>query len=155
MPTSPWYCWGFQKVLYHHSYHVGASVISLAPTFLQKSERAHSAAPPFQSGPALLGSGLVFVNGNHKFCIATRTIARASVISLALMIFYWIGIAPSYVWTFYAFRRFCFIGRKTLPFPFSPSAPYSKRNPVRMLFSILLPVHFLIYFKYLLFFNKF
>ena len=21
MPTSPWYYWGFQKILYHHSYH--------------------------------------------------------------------------------------------------------------------------------------
>ena len=40
-------------------HHVGASVISLAPTFLQKSERAHSAAPPFQIEPAALGFNLV------------------------------------------------------------------------------------------------
>ena len=40
--------------------HVGASVISLAPTFFQESERAHFAAPPFQIEPATLGfdSGL-------------------------------------------------------------------------------------------------
>ena len=40
-------------------HHVGASFISLAPTFLQKSERAHSAAPPFQPRIALLDSQLV------------------------------------------------------------------------------------------------
>ena len=40
-------------------FHVGASVISLAPTFLQKSERAHSAAPPLQIEPAALGFDLV------------------------------------------------------------------------------------------------
>ena len=39
-------------------HHVGASVISLAPTFLQKSERAHSAAPPFQITTATLGCDL-------------------------------------------------------------------------------------------------
>ena len=39
--------------------HVGASFISLAPTFLQKSERAHAAAPPFQTEPAALGFDLV------------------------------------------------------------------------------------------------
>lgn len=31
-------------------FHVGASDIKLAPTFL-KSERAHTAAPPFQIAP--------------------------------------------------------------------------------------------------------
>ena len=35
--------------------HVGASFISLAPTFLQKTERAHAAAPPFRIEPAALG----------------------------------------------------------------------------------------------------
>ena len=35
--------------------HVGASVISLAPTFLQKSERAHFAAPPLQIATACAG----------------------------------------------------------------------------------------------------
>ena len=40
---------GFESLLLRH---VGASAISLAPTFLQKSERAHSAAPPLQTGPA-------------------------------------------------------------------------------------------------------
>ena len=39
-------------------HHVGASFISLAPTFLQKSERAHAAAPPFRIEPAVLGSRL-------------------------------------------------------------------------------------------------
>ena len=42
--------------------HVGASVISLAPTFYashEKSERAHFAAPPFHLRPASLGSQVV------------------------------------------------------------------------------------------------
>ena len=39
--------------------HVGASFISLAPAFLQKSERAHAAAPPLQIEPATLGFDLV------------------------------------------------------------------------------------------------
>ena len=40
--------------------HVGASFISLAPTYFifYKSERAHAAAPPFQTGPAALGFDL-------------------------------------------------------------------------------------------------
>ena len=38
---------------------VGASFVSLAPTFLQKSERTHAAAPPFQIEPAVLGFDLV------------------------------------------------------------------------------------------------
>ena len=40
-------------------FHVGASFISLAPTFFQKSERTHAAAPPFQIEPAALGFDLV------------------------------------------------------------------------------------------------
>lgn len=43
-------------------FHVGASVISLAPTFYashEKSERAHFAAPPFHLRPASLGSQVV------------------------------------------------------------------------------------------------
>jgi hypothetical protein len=52
---------------------VGASFVSLAPTFLQKSERAHAAAPPLQIEPASLGFDLVFFDGNRKFCIAIRT----------------------------------------------------------------------------------
>ncbi len=43
------------SILLHH---VGASFISLAPMFFT-SERAHSAAPPSQNGPAVLGSVLV------------------------------------------------------------------------------------------------
>ena len=39
--------------------HVVADCISFATTFLQKSSLAHSVAPPLQTGPALLGSGLV------------------------------------------------------------------------------------------------
>ena len=46
---------GFES---HPLRHVGASCISLAPTFL-KSERAHCAAPPFQIEPASLGFDLV------------------------------------------------------------------------------------------------
>ena len=42
-----------------HRHHVGASYVSLAPIFLQKSERAHAAAPPFQTEPASLGVGWV------------------------------------------------------------------------------------------------
>ena len=53
--------------------HVGASFISLAPTFLQKSERAHAAAPPLQIEPAALGFDLGSFDGNRRFCIATRT----------------------------------------------------------------------------------
>ena len=47
---------GFESPPGHH---VGASCISLAPTFLQKSERTHSAAPPFQPRFASLDSRLV------------------------------------------------------------------------------------------------
>ena len=43
----------------HYPYHVGASFVSLAPTFLQKSERTHAAAPPFQITTAALGCDLV------------------------------------------------------------------------------------------------
>ena len=39
--------------------HVGASFVSLALTFFQKSERTHAAAPPFQIEPATLGFDLV------------------------------------------------------------------------------------------------
>ena len=42
-----------------HQLHVGASVVSLAPTYFYKSERTHSAAPPFQIEPAALGFDLV------------------------------------------------------------------------------------------------
>ena len=55
---------------------VGASFVSLAPTFLQKSERAHAAAPPLQIEPASLGFDLVFFDGNRKFCIAIRAMMR-------------------------------------------------------------------------------
>ena len=41
-------------------FHVGASVISLAPTFLQKSPLTHFVAAPLQTGPAAL------VNDIHK-----------------------------------------------------------------------------------------
>ena len=36
------------KIDFDLLFHVGASFISLAPTFFQKSERAHAAAPPFR-----------------------------------------------------------------------------------------------------------
>ena len=42
---------GFESLLLRH---VGASVKSFAPTFLQKSERTHFAAPPLQLRPAFL-----------------------------------------------------------------------------------------------------
>ena len=54
-----------------HPFHVGASVISLAPTFFQKSERAHFAAPPFQIEPAALGLDLVLgadLIAVHLYC---------------------------------------------------------------------------------------
>ena len=51
----------FESATLHH---IGASFISLAPTFLQKSEQAHAAAPPFQIEPASLGFDLV--NGDRK-----------------------------------------------------------------------------------------
>ena len=49
--------------------HVVASCISLAATFYaphQKSSRAHSAAPPFQIGPASPGSDLGMTCGHLK-----------------------------------------------------------------------------------------
>ena len=52
---------------------VGASFISLAPTFFQKSERAHAAAPPLQIEPAPPGFDLGTFDGNRRFCIAIRT----------------------------------------------------------------------------------
>ena len=47
----------FESATLHH---VVASFVSLATIFLQKSERAHAAAPPFQIEPAPLGFDLVF-----------------------------------------------------------------------------------------------
>jgi hypothetical protein len=51
---------------------VGASFVSLAPTFF-KSEQAHAAAPPLQIKPALPGFDLVFTGGSYSFCIVTCT----------------------------------------------------------------------------------
>ena len=54
-----------------HRHHVGANVISFAPTFLQKSERAHAAAPPFQTEPAV--AGLRFgAAASRRFCLIAR-----------------------------------------------------------------------------------
>ena len=48
-----------QCIFFVNTMHVGASCISLAPTFFtKKSECAHSAAPPFQSANAVLVCGL-------------------------------------------------------------------------------------------------
>ena len=46
---------GFSKSSVSPLAPVGASVISLAPTFLQKLERTHSAAPRLRIEPAALG----------------------------------------------------------------------------------------------------
>ena len=54
---------GFESLQAHH---VGASFVSLAPTFFQKSERAHAAVPPFQIEPAPLGIDLVSFGGSRK-----------------------------------------------------------------------------------------
>ena len=51
--------------------HVGASFVSLAPTYFSKSERAHAAAPPLQIEPAALGFDLVSgtaLKPLHLFC---------------------------------------------------------------------------------------
>ena len=58
--------WGFESL---QAYHVGASFISLAPTFFQKSERAHAAAPPFQITTASLGCDLV-LGANRKIGVS-------------------------------------------------------------------------------------
>ncbi len=47
--SSVLWTWGFESP---HRHQVGASFVSLAPTFFQKSERTHTAAPPFQPRPA-------------------------------------------------------------------------------------------------------
>ena len=52
-------------------HHVGASFISLAPTFLQKSERAHAVALSFPTEPAALGFDLVLdaaLKWRHLLC---------------------------------------------------------------------------------------
>ena len=56
---------------------VGASLYRLLRLFLQKSERAHAAAPPLQIEPASLGFDLVFFDGRRKFCIVIRTIKKS------------------------------------------------------------------------------
>ena len=61
---------GFPEcIFFGNKRQAGASVISLAPTFFQKSKRTHSAAPPIRTGPAALCSGLVLavtVKGRRK-----------------------------------------------------------------------------------------
>ena len=49
-------CW---CIFFANTLHVGASFISFAPTFFKKSERTHSAAPPFQAANAPLVCGLM------------------------------------------------------------------------------------------------
>ena len=57
--TLGYFCFGYRPVgsyiFFGNRSHVGASFISLAPTFFQKSERAHAAAPPFQITTAYAG----------------------------------------------------------------------------------------------------
>ena len=71
----------------HYPYHVGASFVSLAPTFLQTSERAHAAAPPFQIITAALGCDLVLgarLEAWHLYCC---NVPRRSKVRFAPVIF--------------------------------------------------------------------
>ena len=52
-----------------HAFHVGASCISFALTFLHKSERTHSAAPPFQITTASLGCDLALGRKTESWSI--------------------------------------------------------------------------------------
>ena len=54
-----WDVIGGQCIFFANTRHVGASFISFAPTFFKKSERTHSAAPPFQAANAPLVCGLM------------------------------------------------------------------------------------------------
>ena len=73
--------WGTLQVLYRHSHHVGASFVSLAPTFF----KSQSALTPLlllsKPDPLWLGSGLVF-GERHKSCIATRTTSEQALYRL-------------------------------------------------------------------------
>ena len=60
-------------------FHVGASFISLAPTFFQKSERAHAAAPPFQITTA--NAGLRFGFGCKPESCGIYTVAIFHVVA--------------------------------------------------------------------------
>ena len=77
---------GFES---HHRHHVGASFISLAPTFFQKSEHAHAAAPPFQITTANAGLRFGFGCKPESCSIYTVSIFQlvASAISLATSFF--------------------------------------------------------------------
>ena len=46
--------WSLESV---HAFHVGAAAYRLLRLFYKKSERTHSAAPPFRTEPAALGFG--------------------------------------------------------------------------------------------------
>ena len=59
---------GFES---RHRHHVGASFVSLAPIFLQKSERTHAAAPPFQPRPAYAGLVSDDENGSDLNCLTS------------------------------------------------------------------------------------
>ena len=76
-------------IFFINTRHVGASCISLAPTFFtKKSECAQSAAPPFQSANAVLVCGLRGrgFRGGCIFFINTKHIG-ASLVSLAPIFF--------------------------------------------------------------------
>ena len=60
---------GFESPPGHH---VGASCISLAPTFLQKSKRTHSAVPPFQPRTAALDADLK-TGASKVFALSTSS----------------------------------------------------------------------------------
>ena len=72
------YCNKFTGIIMH-LHHVGASYVSLAPTFLQKSERAHAAAPPLQIEPAALGFDLViFLRASYVSLAPTYFISQSA-----------------------------------------------------------------------------
>ena len=53
--------WGTLQVLYRHSHHVGASFVSLAPTFFKSQSALTSLLLLSKPDPLPLGSGLVFL----------------------------------------------------------------------------------------------
>ena len=62
---------------------VGASVVSLAPTFFQKSERTHAAAPPSNCDP-LRWAHSWFSHENAGFLFGFRRLGAASVVALLM-----------------------------------------------------------------------
>ena len=111
----------------HHRHHVGASFVSLAPTFLQKSERAHAAAPPFQIEPAALGFDLVLGASLEAAGIYTAVISQKSTSSVS-------GLSIFHLFTLLFTRK----AMKSLVQPFCHKVSPLEANDYRLPFSALL-----------------